>query len=276
MMSDTSSWIGFEREACETVTERQVREFRVTLDGFLAGEDETPGLHWCLAPEIYPPADLGRDGHPRLGLFLPDLGLPRRMWAGGRVSYRGGVRAGETITRRSTITDIRFKEGRSGKLGFVTLEHSYLCGQDLRISEQQNIVYREDPSSDAPTPQPPQAEPWEVIRSIEVLPTSTLLFRYSAMTFNGHRIHYDKIYAIGTEGYAGLVVHGPLQSTWMQILAAQILEHLPKDFTYRGLSPLICDRPAVVEARKREGKLALRVRDLEADIVTMEAHTNHH
>ncbi|WP_394713477.1 MaoC family dehydratase N-terminal domain-containing protein [uncultured Roseibium sp.] len=275
-MSETSSWIGFEREACETVTERQVREFRVTLDGFLADENETPGLHWCLAPEIYPPAELGRDGHPRLGLFLPDLGLPRRMWAGGRVSYQRGIRAGDTITRRSTITDIKFKEGRSGKLGFVTLDHSYLCGLELRISEQQNIVYRKDPSPDAPTAQPPQAESWEVIQSIEVLPTSTLLFRYSAMTFNGHRIHYDKAYAIETEGYAGLVVHGPLQSTWMQILAARILKRLPKDFTYRGLSPLICGRPAVVEARETDGKLALRVRDLEANIVTMEAHSNHH
>jgi len=262
MTPEASDWIGRKREASETITEWQIQEVRVTLDGVLGDEEELPGFHWCLVPEIYPPADLGRDGHPKLGLFLPDLGLPRRMWAGGRVSYRGGIRAGETVTRRTTLKDIRFKEGRSGKLGFVTLDHDYLCGGDLRISEQHNIVYREDPSPGTPAPVPPKADAWAALKSIDVLPTPTLLFRYSAMTFNGHRIHYDKSYATGVEGYDGLVVHGPLQSTWMQILATQILKRLPRDFSYRGLSPLICDRPAVVEALEIEpGKLVLRVRD---------------
>lgn len=272
MTGETSDWIGFEREASETITERQVQEFKATLDDFLSAQSDLPGLHWCLFPEIYPPSNLGRDGHPRVGLFLPDLGLPRRMWAGGSLSYHAGIKAGETITRRSKITDITFKEGRSGKLGFVTLEHAYLHAEALRISERHNIVYREDQSPDAPKLVPSEAEPWETAESIEVLPTSTLLFRYSAMTFNGHRIHYDKSYAMETEGYDGLVVHGPMQSTWMQVLATQLLKRLPTDFTYRGLFPLICDRSAVVEAKWLEsGELALRVRDVEANVVTMEA-----
>ncbi|MBN9673879.1 FAS1-like dehydratase domain-containing protein [Roseibium aggregatum] len=272
MTSAASEWIGRKREASETITDRQIHEFRVTLDGFLGEGEDLPGFHWCLVPEIYPPEDLGRDGHPKLGLFLPDLGLPRRMWAGGRVCYHGGIRAGETVTRQTTVKDIQFKEGRSGTLGFVTLDHDYLFDRELRISEQHNIVYREDPAPGAPALTPPKAEAWTVLKSIEVLPTPTLLFRYSAMTFNGHRIHYDKAYATGVEGYDGLVVHGPLQSTWMQILATRILQRLPKEFSYRGVSPLICGRPAVVEAMESEpGTLALRVRDKDNDVVTMEA-----
>ncbi len=271
MTTKEGNWIGRKREAVETITDRQVHEFRVTMDNVLDTGKDLPGLHWCLAPEIYPPRDLGRDGHPKVGLFLPDLGLPRRMWAGGRLSYHKGVGAGETVTRVSTIRDITFKEGRSGKLGFVTLEHSYECGREVRISEQQNIVYREDPSPDAPAPELPQAEPWEPLRALSVLPTPTLLFRYSAMTFNGHRIHYDKAYAIDTEGYGGLVVHGPLQSTWMQILATALLNRLPEDFSYRGVAPLICNRPAAVEAIETVKGLSLRVRDVDADIVTMVA-----
>lgn len=271
-MNDISAdWIGHTRKATETITDRQVREFRVTLDGVLDDGAPLAGLHWCLTPEVYPPADLGRDAHPKLGLFLPDLGLPRRMWAGGRLSYKGEVTAGDTVTRETRIRDIKFKEGRTGKLGFVTLDHDYTVAGDLRVSEEHNIVYRDDPSPDAPGPVPPQAEPWTPLKRIDVLPNPTLLFRYSAMTFNGHRIHYDPAYATSIEGYAGLVVHGPLQSTWMQIMATALLGHLPTEFSYRGLSPLTCNRPATIEAIAADQGLSLRVRDLDANVVTMAA-----
>ena len=271
-MSDAAEdWVGRTREATETVTDRQVREFQVTLDGVLAPNAPLVGLQWCLAPEIYPPADLGRDSHPKLGLFLPDLGLPRRMWAGGKLSYAGTVGAGDTITRNTVLRDIKLKDGRSGRLGFVTLHHQYFCGDDLRVSEDHNIVYRDDHTPGAPAPTPPTADPWTPIKRIDILPDPTLLFRYSAMTFNGHRIHYDPEYAVRTEGYGGLVVHGPLQSTWMQILATTLLGHPPEDFTYRGLSPLICNRPAAIEAIEAPGGLSLRVRDIDADVVTMAA-----
>ena len=155
MNEGTADWIGHTRDATETITDRQVREFRVTLDGVLQDGAPLAGLHWCLVPEIYPPADLGRDSHPKLGLFLPDLGLPRRMWAGGQLSYKGQVAAGDTVTRTTRIRDIKFKEGRSGKLGFVTLDHDYTVAGELRVSEEHNIVYRDDPSPDAPSPVPP-------------------------------------------------------------------------------------------------------------------------
>lgn len=269
MNTGFENWVGRQSQASEVVSDRLVAEFRATMDGVACNLDALPGLQWCLTPEIYPPDQLGRDGHPKTGLFLPDLGLPRRMWAGGQISYHGEIAASDSITRLTTIRDIKFKEGRSGRLGFVTLDHVYECGGKTRITETHNIVYRDDPSADAPVT--PQAEHWQPLRSIAITPTPTLLFRYSAITFNGHRIHYDPAYATDTEGYGGLVVHGPLQATWMQILATSILGRLPDDFTYRGLSPLICGRPAQIEAISNTDGLDLRVRDIQANVVTMSA-----
>lgn len=270
-MNDLQDWIGRKRTAQDLVTPRLAREYRVTTQDLRGGHDLMPGLHWCLAPEIHPAEELGRDGHPKLGLFQPDPGLPRRMWAGGRIAYHAALAVGDAVTRETEIADIRFKQGRSGRLAFVALDHRYLVAGETRIEERHDIVYRDDPAPGAPRPAPPKAEAWPGAEAVEVSPNSTLLMRYSAATFNGHRIHYDLPYATGVEGYGGLVVHGPLQAIWMQVLATQLLGHLPAEFSYRGLTPLICDRAAVVEARQGAGGLDLRVRDLEADVVTMQA-----
>lgn len=270
-MIDFKDWIGRQSETQDTVTALLAQKFCTTMDGVKGLGGTLAGLQWCLAPEIYPAADLGRDGHPRTGLTLPDLGLPRRMWAGGTVSYHQGLRVGETVTKRTVISDITFKEGRSGRLGFVRLDHEYLCNGQTRITESQNIVYRQDPKPNAQVSKSVQAEPWAPIRRFEITPTSTLMFRYSALTFNGHRVHYDHEYATNVEGYDGLLVHGPLQSNWMQCLATDVLGHLPKTLSYRGLSPLVCNRTAVVEACKFGDKLNLRVRDKDANVVTMQA-----
>lgn len=277
-----ADWIGRTLLRSETVTPRMVEHFRVTLAGTRADEaaasgardafEVPPGFHWCLAPDAVEPRDFGRDGHPRTGLFLPALPLPRRMWAGGEVVWHGGLATGETVTRRSTIRDVTFKQGRSGPLGFVTLDHVYTVGEEVRIRDRQDIVYREDPRpGDATAPAPPPGEPWRALRSWSLTPTPTLLFRYSALTFNGHRIHYDHPYATGVEGYDGLVVHGPLQATWMQNLAAAVLGRLPASFAYRGLAPLTCDRPVTVEAREDADGIELRVRRDEDGVVTMQA-----
>ncbi|KDB02796.1 hypothetical protein U879_15530 [Defluviimonas sp. 20V17] len=271
-MDDLNDWLGRKREAHDLVTERLAREYRVTTEAIRGGHDLMPGLHWCLAPEIYPARDLGRDGHPKLGLFLPAPGLPRRMWAGGRIAYHGALAVGCDVTRRTEITDISFKQGRSGRLAFVALTHRYEVAGKTRIEERHDIVYRGDPGPGAPPPPaPPKAAPWPGAEAVQVTPDATLLLRYSAASFNGHRIHYDLPYATGVEGYGGLVVHGPLQATWMQVLATHLLGRLPTEFTYRGLTPLICDRPAAVEARADAEGLELRVRDLGADAVTMQA-----
>ena len=144
-------------------------------------------------------------------------------------------------------------------------------GPALRIEEVHDIVYREDPDPSHPAPVPPLAEDWSGCVGREMTPDATLLFRYSAMTFNGHRIHYDLPYATEVEGYDGLVVHGPMQSTWMQHLATDILGKVPAHFRYRGLSPLTAGTPVRVEARQGDDGLSLRVRDLTRNVVTMQA-----
>ncbi|TMV09251.1 FAS1-like dehydratase domain-containing protein [Arenibacterium halophilum] len=264
-------WIGQTRSVTDTLTPRLAAEFAATLGHMLCPGPAQPGLQWVLAPEVLPAGDLGRDSHPRLGLVLPDLGLPRRMWAGGFITWHGGISVGDVVTRETTVQDVAFKEGRSGRLGFVTLDHRYLVEGSLRVAEVHDIVYRPDPDPSQPAPQPPQAEPWPDARGRETTPDATLLFRYSAITFNGHRIHYDHAYATEVEGYGGLVVHGPIQSTWMQHLACEVLGDVPSTFRYRGLSPLICGTPVRVECRKTDTGLDLRVRDLTRDVVTMAA-----
>ena len=268
-MTGYQNWIGHRTEQSEPVTDRLVTHFRALL-GDLTGPLPLPlGLHWCLMPDVAAQADLGRDGHPRLGLFLPDLGLPRRMWAGGEVRFDAPLTVGDTVTRASTLTDIAFKSGGSGRLGFVTLTHDWSVGGGIRIIERQDVVYREAPKAGVVAVTAP-AEAWLADRSWTITPDPTLLFRYSALTFNGHRIHYDHPYATGTEGYAGLVVHGPLQAIWMMNFAADMLGRAPARFTYRGVSPLICGGAVVIEARTGGADIALRVRNADG-AVTMQA-----
>lgn len=263
-------WIGRTRTEVDCVTQRLVAEYKLTL-GTLCGPGEVPaGFHWALSPDMAAAGDLGRDGHPRPGHLLPKLPLPRRMWAGGEVKSITPFRQGETITRSSKISDVTFKTGRSGDLGFVTLHHHYHAGTELRLTDRQDIVYRQDPAPDAPAPPLNPGPDWLPRQAWRVTPDSTLLFRYSALTFNGHRIHYDYPYATGVEGYAGLVVHGPLQSTWMQNLAATIFGAAAASFSYRGLTPLIAGTAAVVEARDSDAGLELRVRRESDGVVTMQ------
>lgn len=269
-MNDYSDWIGRSTVREDTVTPRLLAEYRATLDGALASLETPLGLEFCLAPDICAPSLLGRDGHPRLGQFLPHLPLPRRMWAGGQIDRTGRLAPGDVVTRTSTIEDVTFKTGRSGRLGFVTLRHLYAVAGQTRINERQDIVYRADPAPDAPAPKLPQAEPWSDAAAWDITTDSTLLFRYSALTFNGHRIHYDAPYAREVEGYAGLVVHGPLQAIWMQNLAASLLGAAPTRFDYRGLAPLICGEPVRVEARSTANGADLRVRRISDNAVTMQ------
>jgi 3-methylfumaryl-CoA hydratase len=270
-MTDHDHWIGTARSVTDTLTERLADEFRATMGEMHCQGEETPGLQWILAPDIYPAVELGRDSHPKLGLVLPDLGLPRRMWAGGSITWHGGINTGDQVTRVTVVRDIAFKEGRSGRLGFVTLDHRYSVDGALRVEEVHDIVYRADPDPDQPSPVPPQAPDWGDVEQRNATPDSTLLFRYSAMTFNGHKIHYDHAYATQVEGYAGLVVHGPIQSTWMQHLARDMLGQVPPQFRYRGLSPLTVGTQVAVEGRETDAGIELRVRDLDRNVVTMAA-----
>lgn len=255
----SEDWIGRTWTRQEQVTGQLVEKFKATLSPHLAREFEVPlGLHWCLVPDVMPPDLLGADGHPRLGLLLPDVGLPRRMWAGGELVFFRAQQMGDVVDKTSTIENIEFKSGKSGDLCFFTLRHLFKVDGDMVINERQDVVYRAPGSLESGKP----AEPAKTVAQDWIVQANaTLLFRYSALTFNGHRIHYDYPYATQVEGYAGLVVHGPLQATLMLNLAAEKMQCLPKHFAYRGQKPLISGNAFGVSAVLENGAVEATVRD---------------
>lgn len=248
----------------ETLTARILPERAAALSaaldiGAAPGEGAAlpPGWHWMFFNPFAPRSGLGQDGHPRRGGFLPDVGLPRRMWAGGRLTYHAPLPIGSEASRESEILSVSEKSGRAGRLVFVTVRHRVIEGGTLCIEEEQDIVYREAPAPDAPKPAPTPA-PEGADRSEAFAPDPVLLFRYSALTDNGHRIHYDQPYATGEEGYPGLVVHGPLTATLLQGFAVRQRPdaHLAR-FEFRGMAALFVDRTFRLESKPGEGPGAL-------------------
>ena len=231
-------WLGRTETKEDVLTHGLIDKFRATFGPHLCGGagDVPLGIHWCIALDTVPAAALSDDGHAARGGFLPPVPLPARMWAGGDVTHLTPLKIGEAVTRRSVIGDITDKQGRSGTLVFVTVEHEYSSGGRLCIREKQSIVYREI-SAPRPVKNVPDAVDPTTLRS-SLAPDPMLLFRYSALTFNAHRIHYDHVYATETEAYSGLVVHGPLQATLLLNLAAEALKTSPQRFSFRGLAPL--------------------------------------
>ena len=267
MSDDFKDWIGRKTEREDVISARTVAEFEATLAPYLFNTGAAPlGIHWCLSPDMVTADLLGGDGHPRLGKFLPDVGLLRRMWAGGEVRLMGSFKSGDVVRKQSVIGDVSFKEGKTGKLCFVTVNHIYSVGEAVIVEERQDIVYREAVGATASSATPPAVKPEP--RAWIIRPTSTMLFRYSAMTFNGHRIHYDEPYARDVESYGGLVVHGPLQATFMLNLAARILGRPPRTFSYRGMSPLVLSDSISIDATNTDGNLSLRAIS-SAGVVTM-------
>ncbi len=266
-MDHLYSWIGKTEVMHETLSPELVERFNATLGSRFSASTGDPApllIHLCLAQPALPADQLGPDGHPRRGGFLPPVPLPRRMWAGGEMVFSAPLLIGAQVTRKSVIEDITQKQGSTGGLCFVTVRHEISSDGALAISERQDIVYRDPPArtssshSDQPTGQSATAESvpgGTHTRHIE--PTSTMLFRYSAITFNGHRIHYDAPYARDVEGYEGLVVHGPMQATFMAHLAAEVKGKPPKSFTYRGKSPLFAGNPFTVNAAKTDDGMSL-------------------
>ncbi|MEX2629792.1 MAG: MaoC family dehydratase N-terminal domain-containing protein [Tistlia sp.] len=250
MGGDFTGWIGRERSLADRIDANRAEALRVTLesaDPAMAEGRPLPELwHWAYFWELPPLSGVGPDGHAARGEFLPPIPLPRRMWAGSRLTWHAPLPVGALAERRSTILKVEEKSGRSGRLAFVTVGHSITGPGGLAIEEEHDIVYREAPAAGAP---PPRLEPAPVTAAWrrELAPSPVLLFRYSALTFNGHRIHYDQPYATGVEGYPGLIVHGPLLATLMVDLARrEAAGRRLARFAFRARSPIFDTAPFAV------------------------------
>lgn len=243
-----SAWIGRTEEVHDQLSRNLVMRIAATLGEATPahGEPLPPLWHWAFFQEPIAESGLGGDGHPARGGFLPPADNRNRMWAGGRLEFFKPLQVGFEASRVSTITHVEEKHGSTGALLFVTVQHDYMQHGELAIREAQDIVYREPSPPKSSSDQPLVAGDWREA----VTPTPTLLFRYSAVTFNGHRIHYDWPYVTGTEGYAGLVVHGPLIATLSlrAFCRANPAAHLRR-FSYRGLRPLVAPQPFEVGGR---------------------------
>ncbi len=236
-------WIGRSTEASDIVTAQLVKGLRATL--FQEIGEPKPGdpapwtVHWCLAQPVFPMSALSADGHPTRGGFLPPVPLPRRMWAGGELEFFDALRVGDETTRSSRISDVTMKTGSTGVLCFVSVEHLVTTSRGTAVRERQDIVYRDMSTAPAAASAKP-APPTPVAKHREShMADPVLLFRYSALTFNGHRIHYDRDYVTKVEGYPGLIFHGPLQAAFIVEFAAKLHGGKPpKKLSYRGLQPL--------------------------------------
>ncbi|MEM7345561.1 MAG: MaoC family dehydratase N-terminal domain-containing protein [Chloroflexota bacterium] len=233
-------WVGNEQTSEALISVETVNLMAATLDReptFKAGDPLPPAWHWLYFHEAVPASGLGHEGHAKLGGFLPPVPLPRRMWAGGRFAFEQPVKIGELATKRSTVKSVTPKQGRTGQLCFVIVEHEVSVEGVHCFTEHQTIVYRDAPKPGS-SPEP-QAAPEGAEISASYVSDPIMLFRYSALTFNGHRIHYDVDYCREVEGYPDLVVHGPLMSTLLLDLCYnQYKDEALVGFKYQARSPL--------------------------------------
>jgi 3-methylfumaryl-CoA hydratase len=269
-------WVGRVETMDDLATLAPLRGLTATLDRDdppRVGDAIPPCWHWLYFLPMHRQSGIGPDGHPRRGGFLPPVLLPRRMWAGSQIEFRAPLHAGQSISRLSRIDDVRVKEGRSGPLVFVNVLHEIRGDGDLAIVERQDIVYREmaqpgDPVVGAGPAAVPASTDAQWSRRVE--PDDVLLFRYSALTFNGHRIHYDRKYVTEVEGYPGLIVHGPLIATLLlDLLRRKLPDAKVQRFGFRAVTPLfdiaafeVCgkqegDKSVRLWARNAEGRLAM-------------------
>jgi len=261
------AWIGRETRAKDRLDEGLATRWLATFDLPRPHPPIMPqGIHFALCTPEAPSATLGEDGHPARddspGSFLPPFPMPRRMWASSKMQFVAPIAIGAVIERNSKVASVSEKEGGSGRLAFVDVEHVTKANGTIAVIETQTLVYREAAPSDAPLSPPPPGEGsfdptgWDAHRTLT--PDARLLFRYSALTFNTHRIHYDAPYAEQIERYRGLVVHGPLTaSLLLQLAARELGENRLRTFQFRGLSPAIAGEPLHLVMRKGDAMFEL-------------------
>ncbi|WP_194726691.1 FAS1-like dehydratase domain-containing protein [Noviherbaspirillum malthae] len=247
-LAHLQQWIGKSETRTDTVTEVPCAAMAATMDMESGpqqpGDAIAPLWHWLYFLPLHRQSELGEDGHAKRGGFLPPVPLPRRMWAGGRLQFLQDIRVGDAITRTSRIVKVDAKEGKTGPLVFVLVRHEIAGPAGLAIVEEHDIVYRGmSGESNAAVPKGIPA-PQEAAWTREINADAVMLFRYSALTFNGHRIHYDRSYTTGTEGYPGLIVHGPLIATLLlDLLRRQMPGARVAGFRFKAVSPLFDTAP---------------------------------
>ncbi|NLR39962.1 MaoC family dehydratase N-terminal domain-containing protein [Novosphingobium sp. ERW19] len=266
-MGEWQNWIGRTERRTDRADAALAARWLATFDRAAPADGAMPqGFHWCLCTPDAPTSTLGADGHPLRDdspdSFLPPVPLPRRMWAASKVEFVAPIMLGAAVERRSSVATITEKQGASGALVFVEVAHETLSDGEVAVREVQSVVYRAAAAAGSPLVPPPLGEgafhpgPWTAHRTLT--PDEPLLFRYSALTFNSHRIHYDLPYAAEGEGYRGLVVHGPLTATLLLDLAqAELGDNALKSFAFRGLSPAICGEALHLVMRGEERALEL-------------------
>ena len=276
-MIDTSrkilEWIDKTTEAEDTIRLQPANFMEATLNRtpqLKEGDNLPPLWHWIYFLEAKPESDLGRDAHPKKGDFLPPIQLPRRIWAGGRFTFYNDLVIGEKAKKITTIRKIVEKEGSTGPLCFITLEHKIYSKEEISMIEEQDLVYLQDQQGSKSLPLAQNSIERSDF-SQEIHPSEILLFRYSALTFNGHRIHYDLDYARNVEGYDGLVFHGPLTATLLLDLALKEKNKPIKKYSFRGTAPLSnldCfwiegkseDDSVILWARRKDGVVAMKAK----------------
>ena len=248
-LKQLKQWIGQRESDVDYVTIPAVHRLAATLnrdDPMPRNGDPLPiGWHFMLFPRVARQSQLGADGNPQRGDFLPPVPLPRRMFASKRTTVVDGLRVGDEVRRESVIKDVTLKEGRSGTMVFVTVQTNFISPRGMAIVEEQDLVYRGEPDRNAPPPAP-QPAPGNAVWSKTIVPDPVLLFRYSALTFNGHRIHYDHPYVTNSEGYPERVVNGSLTTLLALELARTHAAAQLKSMSSRAVRPLFVDRPFTV------------------------------
>ena len=260
LLSHLQTWQGKSDTLSDFLTAMPVAALSATLDrddpAPAAGTALPPLWHWLYFLPHARQSEIGPDGHPQRGGFLPPVPLPRRMWAGGRLRWdaTNPLRVGQEVQRTSTIQSIQHKAGRSGELLFVLVQHQLRNAQGLALTEEHDIVYRSaaQPGEAAPAPQKPPLD-GQAVWSRSITPDDVLLFRYSALTFNGHRIHYDRTYVTQEEGYPGLIVHGPLIATLLvDLLRRNMPDAVLTDFSFKAIRPTFDLHPFTVLGQPQE------------------------
>ncbi|WP_099864103.1 FAS1-like dehydratase domain-containing protein [Pararhizobium haloflavum] len=265
-MTDMNEWIGRAETRLDDIVRSPAARLAATLGTFSAAyshDTETlpPLWHWLFFLDATPRDAIGPDGHAAKGGFLPPIELPRRMYAGGRFAFPSALRFNAPAEKHSTIASIAEKKGRSGPLAFVTVRHEILQDGVVAATEEHDIVYREAADPAARPPEPPRSER-EIVSEETVTPDEVMLFRFSALTFNGHRIHYDFPYVTGTEGYPGLIVHGPLIAMMLFEAARRDAPGMTAEtFEFRAVSPFFCGPELrLVRTPNEDGKVAYEAR----------------